>query len=116
MKPEISLPRLQASSICHYPEPEQSSPLLPDPFLEKSLGNEGNTFYYYSTKYHWLRSEWKSSKCNNVIKPKLTNWVTTQISINPLTPNELWKLRAVSPLKIRIPSKKSRKEALREGI
>jgi hypothetical protein len=34
----------------------------------------------------------------------------------PLTPNDLQRRRAVSPLKIKIPSKKSRQAALREGI
>jgi hypothetical protein len=53
MKPEGSLPRLQAPIICLYPQPEQSSPFLPTPLLEKSLVNEGNTFYSYFEKYHW---------------------------------------------------------------
>jgi hypothetical protein len=29
---------------------------------------------------------------------------------NPLTPNDLWKRRAVSPLKIKIPSKNTREK------
>jgi hypothetical protein len=37
-------------------------------------------------------------------------------SIKPLTPNDLQRRRAVSPLKIKIPSKKSRQAALRGGI
>jgi hypothetical protein len=36
--------------------------------------------------------------------------------INPLTPNDLQKRRAVSPLKIKIPSKNSGQAALRGGI
>jgi hypothetical protein len=36
--------------------------------------------------------------------------------INLLTPNDLQTRRAVSPLKIKIPSKKSRQAALRGGI
>jgi hypothetical protein len=36
--------------------------------------------------------------------------------INPLTPNDLQRRRAVSPLKIKIPTKKSRQAALRGGI
>jgi hypothetical protein len=35
---------------------------------------------------------------------------------NPLTPNDLQRRRAMSPLKIKIPSKKYRQAALRGGI
>jgi len=44
MEPEGSLLRLQAPVICPYPEPDQSTPLIPTPLLEKSLVNEGNMF------------------------------------------------------------------------
>jgi hypothetical protein len=36
--------------------------------------------------------------------------------LNPLTPNDLYRRRAVNPLKIKILSKKSRQAALRGGI
>jgi hypothetical protein len=35
---------------------------------------------------------------------------------NPLTPNDLYRSRSLSPLKIEIPSKKSRQAVLRGGI
>jgi hypothetical protein len=54
MEPEGSLLRLQAPVIFPYPEPDQSSPLLPTPLLEKSLVNEGNMFYSWCKKYHFL--------------------------------------------------------------
>jgi hypothetical protein len=37
-------------------------------------------------------------------------------TINPLTPNDLQRRRAVKSLKIKIPSKNSRQAALRGGI
>jgi hypothetical protein len=42
--------------------------------------------------------------------------LNTDVSLNPLTPNDLYRRRAVSPLKIKIPSKNSRQAALRGGI
>jgi hypothetical protein len=45
-----------------------------------------------------------------------TETVAKKKVFNPLTPNDLWRRRAVIPLKIKIPSKNSRQAALREGI
>jgi hypothetical protein len=39
-----------------------------------------------------------------------------QTTFNPLTPNELQKRRTLNPLKIKIPSTKSRQAALCGGI
>jgi hypothetical protein len=46
----------------------------------------------------------------NPLKKKLPH------NMNPLIPNNLQRRHAVSPLKIKIPSKKSRQAALRRGI
>jgi hypothetical protein len=46
----------------------------------------------------------------------LQNFLTVVYHINPLTPNDLYRRRAVSPLKIKIPSKKTRQAALSGGI
>jgi hypothetical protein len=40
----------------------------------------------------------------------------TVVLMNPVTANDLHKRRAMSPLKIKVPSKKSRQAALRGGI
>jgi hypothetical protein len=42
--------------------------------------------------------------------------LNVNLSFNPLTPNDLERRRAVSPLKIKIFSKKSRQAALRGWI
>jgi hypothetical protein len=48
----------------------------------------------------------------------LTNFFRTTVTniINPLTPNDLQRRRAVTPLKIKVPTKKSQQAALRGGI
>jgi hypothetical protein len=53
MEPENSFPHLQAPVVCPYPKPDQSSPFVPTPLLEKSLVKEGNMFYSSCKKYHW---------------------------------------------------------------
>jgi hypothetical protein len=40
----------------------------------------------------------------------LKRWWLNRININPLTPNDLERRRAVSPLKIKIPSKNMREK------
>jgi hypothetical protein len=52
---------------------------------------------------------------------RIACWITKATDthselFNPLTTNDLQRRRAVSPLKIKIPSNKSRQAALREGI
>jgi hypothetical protein len=37
MKPRGSLPHLQKSATCSYPKPDQSSPRLPIPILDKFM-------------------------------------------------------------------------------
>jgi hypothetical protein len=53
----------------------------------------------------------------NKYKNKCKVWAKQPVlNVNPLTPNDLQRRRAVSPLKIKIPSKKFRQAALRVGI
>jgi hypothetical protein len=42
--------------------------------------------------------------------------LSAELEINPLMPNDLKRRRAMSPLKIKIPSKKSVQATLRVGI
>ena len=47
MQPAVSIPKSQAPTTCHYPEPDKSNPGLLIPFLE-------NPFQYYSSIYAYI--------------------------------------------------------------
>jgi hypothetical protein len=69
-----------------------------------------------------IRKMGKMLRVQDVICPLVTtfsadNWKARYVYyVSPLTPKDLQRRRAMSPLNIKIPSKKSRQAALRGGI
>jgi hypothetical protein len=58
----------------------------------------------------------QKNPCLEANNPSASHEISMSHFINPLTPNDLQRRRAVSHLKIKIPSKKSRQAVLRGRI
>jgi hypothetical protein len=73
-------------------------------------------FLDIKTSYHLYVQKITQQMQQAVYSPTLIRGKCPAFLVNSLTPNDLQRRRAVSPLKIKIPSKKSRQAALRGGI